>query len=208
VSYAAEHPTDWTLELLAEGELLPEEQARVSTHVEQCARCAAEMEAYRALFATMAELPQFSPSPLFPEHVMERVTIAPASGLPAWLTAWLPKTQRGWLALFGLSVVPVLPIVALVWWVITHPNISIGMLWQTGAAWMQDTSWALLVRVLGTAVESNLVAWGGVLVDRVMEVPLGILVLGALVFAVGIPLSAWTLYRTLRAPSGGTTYAH
>lgn len=139
---------------------------------------------------------------------MARVTIAPATGLPAWLAAWLPKTQRGWLALFGLSVVPVLPIVALVWWVITHPNISIGMMWQTGTSWLQDTSWALLVRVLGTAVESNLVAWGGVLVDRVMEVPLGILVLGALVFAVGIPLSAWTLYRTLRAPSGGTTYAH
>jgi anti-sigma factor RsiW len=208
VPYSPEHPADWTLELLAEGSLPPDEQDAVAIHVERCVRCTAEVEAYQSLFAAMSAMPQFSPSPGFAEAVMTRVSIASPAAMPEWMTAWLPKTIRGWVLLVGLSMVPALPVIAAVWWVISNPQVSLVGLWDTGTAWLQDASWALLVGVLGTAVESNLAAWGRLLVDLVMGTPLEILVLGTLVLAVGIPVSAWTLYRTLRTPSRGTVYAH
>jgi anti-sigma factor RsiW len=209
VSFSPEHPADWTLELLVEGELLPDERTRVAAHVEGCARCAVEVEAYRTLFATMSSLPRFSPASDFSDAVMARVTIAHTTAMPDWLTAWLPKTQRGWMMLVGLSMAPALPLIALVWWVVSNPMVSLTPLWQQGSTWALDTAWALLVAVLGTAVESQLIAWGQLLMDRLMETPVTILVLGTLIFAVGIPVSVWTLYRTLRTPSKGTTtYAH
>lgn len=208
MSYSPEHPADWTLELLAEGALAPDEQGRVAAHVEGCAHCAAEVATYRSLFNALEELPRFSPSPDFGAAVMARVTIARPAALPAWLTRWMPSSWQGWAVLLGLCMAPTLPIVAAVWWIATHPDWSFGSLWAAGTTWAENAGWSALVTLLGTATESRLAGWGRVLVEEMARMPIEILVIGVLVFAVGTPLSVWTLYRTLRAPSRGTAYAH
>jgi anti-sigma factor RsiW len=208
VSYQPEHPSDWTLELLAEEELGPAEHARVAAHVEGCAHCAAEVESYRSLFVALSEMPSFNPSVEFSDSVMSRVTIVPQRSPAQWLRRWLPKTQRGWMILFGLSLIPALPVLALLGWIVTHPGVTPGLLWDAAGTWLDNTGWSLLVNATGFVVESNATAWARVGVERLLEIPIEILIVGTLVLAVGTPLSAWTLYRTLRAPSEGNVYAH
>jgi anti-sigma factor RsiW len=208
VPYSREHPADWTLELLVEGALAPEEQAPVTAHVEQCMRCAAEVDAYRTLFAAMSELPQFSPAPNFAETVMARVTIAKPATLPQWMIRLMPSSWQGWVVLLALCMTPAAPIIFSVWWIATHPDWSFASLWDAGVTVAQDAGWWLLVNVLGTAAESRLAGWSRFLTEQVLSMPLEILVIGILAGAIGVPLSAWTLYRTLRTPSRGTIYAH
>jgi anti-sigma factor RsiW len=208
VSYHPEHPSDWTLELLAEGELGPAEQAKVASHVDGCIRCAAEVDAYRALFAVIAELPTYAPKADFADAVMSRVTIVPRLSPAQWVFQWLPKTQRGWMILFGLSLIPALPVMAFFLWIATHPGVTPALLWDAVWTWTENTTWSLLVQVTGTAVESGAVAWAGNGVERLLGVPLGWLIVGILTLAVGTPLSAWTLYRTLTTPIEGKVYAH
>jgi len=208
VSYSPEHPADWTLEQLAEDSLPPSEQSMVSEHVATCARCAAEVDIYRAMFSAMSELPLFEPSPEFAESVMGRVTVAKPAALPKWLTDWTPSSWQGWSALLALCMVPMAPVIAAVWWIATHPDWTFASLWDAGWTSAQNVGWSLMVTVLGTATESRLVYWGGVLVSEVASMPPAILAIAVLTFAIGIPLSAWTLYQTLRTPSRGTFYAH
>lgn len=207
--HISEHPSDWTLELLAEGALPPESEARVAQHVAACARCAAEVEAYRSLFAAMASLPRFEPSPSFDDAVLARVRIAPQrAAAAAWLARWLPSTSRGWLVLLGLALAPALPLIALVAWLLSRPMVTAAGLWQVGSTWAREAAWSLVVRAAAQAVESGVAEWGGSVLERLRATPPEVLTVGTLILAVGIPLSVWTLYRTLRTPTGGTTYAH
>jgi anti-sigma factor RsiW len=208
VPYSSEHPADWTLELLAEGALAPEEQAPVSAHVEACVRCAAEVDAYRTLFTAMSEMPQFSPAPGFMDAVMAQVTIAKPATLPQWMIRLMPSSWQGWVVLLGLCMAPAAPMIAAVWWIATHPDWSFASLWAAGTTVAQEAGWWLLVNVLGTATESRLAGWSRFLMEELVGMPLEILVIAVLVGAVGVPLSVWTLYRTLRAPSRGNVYAH
>jgi anti-sigma factor RsiW len=209
VIHPAEHPSDWTLELLAEGELPPGQQAEVAAHVEDCARCASELEGYRALFVALSGLPRFEPSIDFGAAVMARVRIAPvADPLFARFVRWLPATRRGWILLLLACMAPALPVIALVAWLVSQPLFAPSALIEWGGVWMRDTGWSLLTRTLVAVMESSVLAWGNALVERLLEMPVEILAGGALLLAVGIPLSAWTLYRLLRTPVGGTVYAH
>jgi anti-sigma factor RsiW len=208
VSYATDHPADWTLELLAEEALAPAEREGVTAHVAGCARCAAEVDVYRALFSAMAELPEFSPSPTFEQSVMARVTVAKPAALPAWMIRLMPSSWQGWVVLLALCMTPAAPIAWAVWWIATHPDWSFGGLWTAGTAIAENLGWAAFVRVVGTATESRLAFWGRTLVEELAGMPPELLVFGLLVMAIGIPLSVWTLYRTLRTPTRGTIYAH
>ncbi len=207
--HPAEHPSDWTLELLAEGELPPEQQAAVTAHVEDCVRCASEIEGYRALFVALSGLPRFEPSLDFGAAVMARVRIAPAPDpLFARFVRWLPSTRRGWILLVLACMVPALPVIALVAWLVSQPLFAPAALVEWGTAWMRDTGWSLLTQTLVAVMESSALVWGSTLIERLLAMPVEILAGGALLLAVGIPLSAWTLYRLLRTPVGGTVYAH
>ncbi len=203
------HPSNWTLELLAEGDLSPSEREEVAAHVEGCPRCAADVEGYRALFAALEGLPRFAPSAGFGDAVMARVRLAPqADPLFARLVRWLPSTTRGWIFLLLASMAPALPVLALVAWVVTEPLVSAVNLWAWGTRWVQDTGWSLLTGAIIAVMESGLLGQGQLLLARLSELPFEVLASGALILAVGIPLSAWALYRLLRTPTGGTTYAH
>lgn len=205
--YSFEHPSDWTLELLAEDALGPDEAAKVRAHVDSCVQCGAEVEAYRAVFASLAMMPTFEPSSGFADSVMARVQVAPQPAMAQWLVRWLPATRRGWTLLLGLAMAPALPLLALVGWIVADPLVTAGGLWQLTTGWTRDVGWSILVEALGGLVDSNLVYAARLAVGRLLAVPVEILVGGALLFAVGIPFSVYTLYRTLRAPRGETTYA-
>jgi hypothetical protein len=208
VAFSSEHPSEWTLELYAEEALPGEEGALVGEHVESCVRCAGEVATLRSLFAAMVELPRFSPSPVFSDTVMSRVRIAPHhSVVYAWLLKLLPSTRRGWMLFLGIAAAPAIPMIAAVFWLLTHPTMTLSALWTDVSRWVSDASWSLFVNVSGAAVESNAATALQSLVGQLFGVPPLVLVAGLLLFAVAIPLSAWTLYRTLRTPSRGTAYA-
>ncbi|HEV2129486.1 MAG TPA: hypothetical protein VGR27_00195, partial [Longimicrobiaceae bacterium] len=185
------------------------QQAEVAAHVEECPRCASEVEGYRALFVALSGLPHFEPSLDFGAAVMARVRIPPATDpLFARFVRALPSTRRGWILLVLACMVPALPVIALVAWLVSQPFFAPGALIEWGTAWLGDTGWSLLTLGLVAVMESSALAWGSLLVERLLAMPVEILAGGALVLAVGIPLSAWTLYRLLRTPVGGTVYAH
>jgi anti-sigma factor RsiW len=208
VPFSSEHPSEWTLELYAEEALPPAESALLASHVDVCVRCAGEVATLRSLFHAMESLPRFSPSPAFADSVMSRVRLAPQhSPLYAWLLRALPSTRRGWILFLGLAAAPALPIIALVAWLLTNTSVTLSGLWSITTAWANDAAWSLLVATTGAVVESNALATIHSVYEQLLAVPLPVLLTGLLVVTVGIPLSAWTLYRTLRTPDRGTAYA-
>lgn len=206
---SSEHPSGWTLELFAEEALPGDENALVGKHVSQCGQCYAEVESLQFLFGAFAALPEHSPSEDFADRVMSRVRIAPQhSPIYAWILRVLPATRRGWALLLGLAIAPALPIFALAAWLLTNPMVSPSGLWNVATEWLGDAAWSAFVTVTGGVVESNAVVNAHAIVTRILETPTEILLGAGLLLGVGIPLSAWILYRTLRTPDRGSMYAH
>lgn len=56
-----------------DGELPAGERGEVRSHLEECPRCRAEVEAWDGLFHELEELPVLSPSPVFRERILESV---------------------------------------------------------------------------------------------------------------------------------------
>ncbi|NJD19876.1 MAG: hypothetical protein FIA95_11430 [Gemmatimonadetes bacterium] len=71
------------LQALLEGDLPTGERARVEEHLASCARCAAELEGWRALFRELAELPELAPSTAVGERVSAGVAFPEPRSLAA-----------------------------------------------------------------------------------------------------------------------------
>ena len=56
-------PDNSELQDWLDGQLSPGESARLEAHVASCVACAAEVDAYRAVFAGLDTLPLLEPSP-------------------------------------------------------------------------------------------------------------------------------------------------
>ena len=200
------HLPPWTLEELAEDTLSHAEKALALEHVRRCSQCAAEVDAHRALFQALAQLPAWEPSPAFADAVMSRVLLPMAAPEAVLRRRWLPKTVRGWM-MGGMGVLaPLLPLVAVLGW-LAGRGVSPGALFGVGRRWVADAAWGLLVRVTGAVVRSGAWEW---LVTTGNELVGGTrgLSAAAVVFAVAIPLSGWMMLRLLRTPVGGMTHAH
>lgn len=203
------HLSEWTLEQLAEGALPAEEEAGTAAHLAACARCTAELDAYRALFSALADLPRFAPSPVFGDAVLARVQIAPQAA--SWMVTvqrWLPTTGRGW-ALLGVALVaPVIPLLAAVVWLLSHPLVSPASLLHWGTGQGQTAAQGVWSAFLDWGLGSGLMAWAQGAWGLLGSIPAGTLT-GVLVgLAVAIPLSAWSLVRLLRTPMGNVHYAN
>jgi anti-sigma factor RsiW len=203
------HLTEWTLEQLAEGTLPASEMGAATEHLNRCARCTSELEAYRVLVEALSELPRFAPSPAFADEVMTRVRIAPASD-PVYtrVVALLPRTRRGWGMLVAAAVAPALPLIALVAWLLSQPLVSATGLWQWGSTQVSEISriafghlveWSAALGLLGAAQSAY---------NALLAVPLVTLGIAAVLLAIAIPLSAWSLVRLVRTPMGKVTYAN
>jgi hypothetical protein len=141
--------------------------------------------------------------------VMSRVRIAPQpSPIYAWLLRVLPATRRGWALLLGLALAPALPIFALIAWLVTNPMVTPAGLWNVATEWLGDAAWSAFVSLTGGVVESNAVVNAHAIITRILATPIELLLGAGLLLGVGIPLSAWILYRTLRTPTRGSMYAH
>lgn len=205
----AGHLAETILEQLAEDTLPAAEAADVALHLERCGRCAAELEGHRALYGMLSELPRFAPSPDFADAVMARVRIAPrTSPVVAWLTRWLPTTRRGWAVLAAALVAPAVPVVALLAWLLSLPLVSPTGLWQ----WATGELRGLLGAAFGTLLDSDtatgLAGWAQAAWGLVSSTPAGMLAGVAVLLAVAIPLSAWSLVRLVRTPMGRVNYAN
>jgi anti-sigma factor RsiW len=75
MAFHAEHPESTRLEARAAGDLAPSEAQAVDAHLEGCARCRSEFEAWELLFGELGHLPRPTPSPDFAARVMARVEV-------------------------------------------------------------------------------------------------------------------------------------
>jgi len=200
------HLPTWTLEELAEDTLSHAEKALALEHVRRCSRCAAEVDAHRALFSALASLPSFDPSPGFADTVMARVTLPVTAPQAVMRRRWLPRTRRGWMTAGIGALAPLLPLMAMLSWVSgqgVNPGTAAGRAWS----WFAGAVWGLMVRLAGAFVGSGIWEW---LVTTGNDLVGGTRGLGvaAMVFAVAVPASAWAISRLLKAPVGVTTHAH
>jgi anti-sigma factor RsiW len=114
------------IQAFLESELPKAEAALIREHLSSCARCEAEVEAFRLLFAELGELPELAPSEHFAERVMgelpgrlarplvrETEAAASGAGFAGWLRARLPGARSttdhppsGWLQDYVEGVAP------------------------------------------------------------------------------------------------------
>lgn len=203
------HLSESAVEQLADGLLMGEERSRAEAHVESCDLCAARMEASRALIEALSTLPRFAPSAGFSDLVMANIQVTPrASPVFAWIRHWTPETRRGWTLLVAALLAPMLPLLGVAIWVGSSPVLTTGAVLQ----WV-----GLEVRSAGAAAGSTLARWGWELglpgwADAAYQVargvPLDALIVSLIILAVAIPLSAWSLVRLVRTPTGNVTYAN
>lgn len=208
--YSPGHVPQWTLELLAEDALPPQERAEALAHVDRCVLCAAELEACRALVVALSGLPRFEPSVEFAEAVMSRVRIRPdESSAFARMRQLLPSTRRGWTMLLGALLAPLAPLTVIVAWLLSQPMVTAGGLWSMSGKWISDAFQTLLTWSVRVVVESGLWGRGQELVEGSGSLPGGVLPLVAvLMMALATPLAAFSLARLLRTPSGDMTHAN
>lgn len=208
VDTSSQHLDDWTLGQLAEGMLSGTELSSATEHVEACGQCADELAGYRALYAALSDMPRHAPSPAFNDAVMARVRLAQPSPVWAWIQGWLPTTRRGWTILGAALVAPALPLIGMMAWVLTHPGVSMGSLWQTATTATGSFVAAAFDQVIDWGLSSGVFGWVQLTVESALSLPLPTVAGVFALLGIAIPLSAWSLYRLIREPMGNATYAN
>lgn len=200
------HLPDWMLDLLAEDALSHAERAQAEAHLRECAACSSDVEAARAVIASLEALPRFAPSAGFADLVMSRV-IVPAAA-PARARRWLPQTRRGWARLGAAVLAPLAPLATLLAWLLSHPMVTPAGLWEMGTGWAGERLWSLVAGAAELVARSGAMGWIGGVADRLAAVPTTNLGVALLVVAAAIPVAGWILLRLFRTPMGGMTHAH
>lgn len=209
VPKSAAHLTESAVEQLADGLLTGQELVKAEAHVHECAVCAAKLEASRALVEALMALPRFAPSAGFADLVMANIQVTPrASPVFAWVRHWTPETRRGWTLLVAALLAPMLPLIGLTIWVVSNPVVSASAVLE----WSLMQGRSLAVSAGGTlarwGVEIGLPSVADGFYQMARGVPLDALIVALIILAVAIPLSAWSLVRLVRTPTGNVTYAN
>ena len=209
VSDSGMHLSDFTLEQLAEGQLPPAEHREATLHLETCPRCSSVVDGYRALFAALSDLPRFAPSPGFSDAVIARTRLTPEPGPVAlWLRRFVPQTRRGWALLGAAVVAPVLPMVGALVWLLTHPLMTPGTLWQWASSQGSAAGASTGVVALRWATNSGVAGLMRGAYNAVLGVPLETVTVLATLLAIAMPLSVWAIVRLVRTPMKDVTYAN
>ena len=203
------HLTEPTIELFADGLLEGDELRQAEAHLSGCEACTAELEAARSLFMALAQLPRFAPSADFADLVMAKVQVTPrASPVFAWIRHWAPETRRGWTLLVATLLSPMLPVLGFALWVASNPALTASAALQWGLQQVRTGSVDAVHAVAEWSVGMGITGWLANGLSLVRAVPLDALVIALVVLAVAIPLSAWSLVRLVRTPTGNVTYAN
>lgn len=209
VPSSAAHLTESAVEQLADELLKGREREMAEAHVESCVACAARLEASRALIEALSALPRFAPSPSFSDEVMANIRISPrASPVLAWVRHWTPATRRGWTLLVAALLAPMLPLAGLAVWVATSPVLTAGSVVEWTV--LQGRSLAMEIGSTATrwGMQVGLPQWAEGIFELLQGVPLDALIFMLIFLAVAIPLSAWSIVRLVRTPTGNVTYAN
>ena len=203
------HLTEAAVDQLADGLLAGEELERAEAHVHECAVCAANLEASRALFDALSTLPRFAPSSGFADLVMANIQLTPrASPVFAWIRHWTPATRRGWTLLVAALLAPMLPLMALTAWVVSSPVVTAPAVVQWSMVQARGFAGNAGATLARWGLELGLPGWLEGLYKMARGVPLDAVVVTLIILAVAIPLSAWSLVRLVRTPTGNVTYAN
>ena len=200
VPHSSWHLPEEMLEAIAEGALPPGDRSEAVAHVEACSRCATEIEAYRSLFAGLSALPRFAPSAAFSDAVMSRVTLPHAALQMDRLAHWLPSTRRGWSAFAAAVLVPVIAVITLFAWLLSWSPVAPALLIPWGVERVRQAAAAGLSGANAWVLDSGVLDQLWSLVEPVTRIPMGTLSILAVLFAVAIPLSAWSLLHLTRTP--------
>jgi len=175
------HLDDDALQSWAEAGRLPPEAAA-------CPRCRAEWEGYRHLFAALAGLPRFSPSPAFADRVVTAWRPATARR-PWWAWAVLPLLTWA-LAVVGLvsaaAMAPATTAAALrtLGRLIRDAETAVALAAEGLLVTLRDGPWGQAVAWLAARPWTEWLAWG-----------LTTMVLGALGVATVVALGRRTLHQ-------------
>ncbi len=197
------HPSPDRLEALVEGVLVELEHSAVEAHLVSCARCQAEVEEWRAVFAVLASLPRLAPAPGFADRVLAHVRVKRpwTARIAAVLARLAPRTTTGWALLTACLALPAAAGTALIAWVLTRPGLSA----QTLMVFLRERAADLALSFAGdaatTAMETSFAAWIAALIERLVAAAPMQLGAVAAVFAALTMASVWVLYRHLFRPS-------
>lgn len=205
------HPATEEVEAYVAGSLSAADRATFESHLAGCPECAAEVEEWRALFAGLAALPRIEPSPGFADRVMAQVRIHRPWYVhaAAMLRRILPTTTRGWMLVTAILALPVVTMGGAVTWLISRPWLSLGDLWiylghRAEEAMASLVRW-LAVLVLESQASQSILKWIHQILIAIGAPGVGI---AALVGAMAMTLSVWTLYQNLfRESTRGGSHA-
>jgi hypothetical protein len=178
-------------------------------HLRVCARCSGQLAEFRSFYAELSQLPRFAPSLGFADAVMSQVRIPEArpAASPAWYVRWVPTTPRAWAGLVTASLLPLLPIAALVWLVLTRPGTATALI-SWGAVRVQEGFASVLIAAATRYADTPLAGLVNALVSAASALPAEMLRSGAAIGFVLLVLSAWSLYRLALHPAQGAGHAH
>lgn len=197
------HPNTERLQSFVEGLLGEADRSIIESHLLQCATCQTEVEEWRALFSVLSELPQYSPSMQFADHVMASVVLPDPWYVRALAKAGdrlrvvTPRTTRGWAFASAFLAFPFAVFAVLATWLISKPYITPSNVF----AFAIDRSGAVLSGAAQSVTAWMLQTDVALFVARQLELlsSAGVGTAGALLAAVSIATagSAYILYQNL-----------
>ena len=124
------HPDTEKLQSFVEGTLDDAGRAVLESHLIECSACQTEVDEWRSLFTVLAELPQFSPSPVFADNIMAMVKLPDPWYVRALVRVgdrahrYAPKTSRGWALAAACLALPLTLFGVLATWWVSKPYIT------------------------------------------------------------------------------------
>ncbi len=194
------HPTPERLESYVEGALDDAERAVIESHLVTCARCQAEADEWKAVFAALSSLPRFAPSPGFADRVMAGVQVRQPWTVRVMdlLRRLVPSGTTGWLLATALLALPVVTMGGLLAWLLSRPGITPETLWLFVRHRVSDGLMSLAGRAGAAVLESSTAQWVWDFAQRVFErVDTTQLGVAAAAFAVMTVVALWILYDNL-----------
>lgn len=220
---APEHVPEGILQDFVDGALPQTAIARVDAHVDDCDRCAGELESWRLVAARLGSLGRFEPAEGFQSRVMTGLRAARATavasrrenawtrGLKAARSAarrMIPETRQAVAALSGAAVTPMVVVGLTVWALASHPTLTLGSL--VSFAWWQvsDLATAAVAAIAAVGVQSAEVFGLYSLFETLASAPT-MVAGGVLIYTTFCALAMRVLYKNLFAdrPSRGR-HAH
>jgi len=210
VSESTLHPTPERLQAFVEESLEDAERTAVSSHVDSCPRCTAEVREWRAVFAARGSLPGLAPSAGFANRVMAGVELPQpwVVRVLELLRRLVPTTTKGWAVATAFLALPVLAGTGALVWLTSQPGVTVQGLWTMTAGVLGEGLGAAGAWLWSQWLDSSLAYYAAQALELVSNRSGGAIGLALVMFATLTAASAWILYQNLfRSESRRTHYA-